>query len=121
MSILCGLAVLLARYFSLWLQAYFTGTRISLLDLVLMSLRKANPRAIVPCKVMAVQSESRAMLVLAEAELPAAIAMAFRVGQLHTRRLRRETDMRNNTELSKADGFTRTHHTRTNVVGTQID
>lgn len=53
---LCGLAILSARYFSLWLQAYFTGTRIGLLDLVLMSLRKANPRAIVQCKIMAVQS-----------------------------------------------------------------
>ena len=55
-AILCGLSILVARYFSLWIQAYFTGTRISFLDLVLMSLRKANPRAIVQCKVMAVQS-----------------------------------------------------------------
>ena len=54
--ILCGLAILFARFFSLWLQAYFADTRISLLDLVLMSLRKADPRAIVQCKVMAVQS-----------------------------------------------------------------
>jgi len=42
--ILCGLAILVASYFRLWLQAYFTGTRISLLDLMLMSLRKSNPR-----------------------------------------------------------------------------
>ncbi len=55
-AILSGLAVLFARYSSLCLQAYFTGTRIGLLDLVLMSLRKANPRTIVQCKVMAVQS-----------------------------------------------------------------
>ena len=55
-AILCGLAILVARYCSLWMQAYFTGTRISLFDLVLMSLRKSNPRAIVQCKVMAVQS-----------------------------------------------------------------
>ena len=54
--ILCGLTILFSRYFSLWLQAYVTGTRISLLHLVLMSLRKANPKAIVQCKVMAVQS-----------------------------------------------------------------
>ena len=53
---LCGLVILVASYLPLWLQAYFTGTRISLLDLVLMSLRKSNPRAIVQCKVMAVQS-----------------------------------------------------------------
>jgi len=31
-------------------------------------------------------TESRAMLVLAEAQLPAAIAMAFRAGQFHARR-----------------------------------
>lgn len=55
-AILCGLAILFARYFSLWLQAYFTGARISLFSLVLMSLRRANPRSIVQCKVMAVQS-----------------------------------------------------------------
>jgi uncharacterized protein YqfA (UPF0365 family) len=55
-AILGLLAILFARYFSLWLQAYFTGTRISLLDLVLMSLRTVNPSAIVQCKVMAVQS-----------------------------------------------------------------
>ena len=55
-AILCGLAILVASHLPLWLQAYFTGTRISLLDLVLVSLRKSNPRAIVQCKVMAVQS-----------------------------------------------------------------
>jgi uncharacterized protein YqfA (UPF0365 family) len=55
-AILCGLAILVANYFSLWLQAFFTGTHIRFLDLVLMSLRKSNPRTIVRCKVMAVQS-----------------------------------------------------------------
>ena len=55
-AILCGLALLVASYFPMWLQAYLTGTRISLRDLVLMSLRRSNPRAIVQCKVMAVQS-----------------------------------------------------------------
>jgi uncharacterized protein YqfA (UPF0365 family) len=64
-------------------------------------------------------AKSRVLLVLAEAEIPTAIAMAFRRGQLHTRRLRRETDSRNNTELTKSDGFTLAHHTRTNVVGIQ--
>lgn len=53
---LCGLVLLVASYLPLWLQAYFAGAHISLLDLVLMSLRKSNPRAIVHCKVMAVQS-----------------------------------------------------------------
>ena len=53
---LCALTVFVASYSSLWLQAYFAGTRIGLLDLVLMSLRNSNPRTIVQCKVMAVQS-----------------------------------------------------------------
>ena len=55
-AILCGLAILVTRYGSLWLQAYFTGTRIGLFDLVLMSLRKVNPNVVVRCKVMAIQS-----------------------------------------------------------------
>ncbi|MCA9166372.1 MAG: flotillin-like FloA family protein [Planctomycetales bacterium] len=46
----------LASHFPLWLLAYFTGTRIGLLDLALMSLRKSNPKTIVQCKVMAAQS-----------------------------------------------------------------
>lgn len=45
-----------SRYFSLWLQAYFTDTRISLLSLISMSLRGVNPATIVQCKVMAVQA-----------------------------------------------------------------
>lgn len=54
--ILCGLAIFFAGYISLWLQAYFCETRISFIDLMMMSLRKTNPKAIVQCKVMAVQS-----------------------------------------------------------------
>ncbi len=52
----CGLLYVASRYFSLWLQAYVTGTRIGLLSLVLMSLRKVDPKVIVRCKVMAVQA-----------------------------------------------------------------
>ena len=37
-------------------MAYVTGTHISLLSLVMMSLRKINPRVIVQCKVMMVQA-----------------------------------------------------------------
>lgn len=55
-AILTGLLIVLGRYFSLWLQAYLTGTRIGLVDLVLMALRGIDPRAIVHCQVMAVQS-----------------------------------------------------------------
>lgn len=55
-AILGGLFLAFARYLSLWLQAYLTGTRIGLLNLMLMPLRKVDPRAVVRCKVMAVQS-----------------------------------------------------------------
>lgn len=50
-----ALAVL-GRYFSLWLQAFVTGTRIGLLSLVAMSLRRVSPQVVVQCKVMAVQA-----------------------------------------------------------------
>lgn len=55
-AIVCGLAIVFVHFFSLWLQAYLTGTGISLLALVLMSLRRADPKTVVQCKVMAVQS-----------------------------------------------------------------
>lgn len=51
-----GAMLLFSRYFLLWLQAWVTGTRIRLLDLLLMSLRKVDPAVIVHCKVMAVQA-----------------------------------------------------------------
>lgn len=51
-----GLLFVISRYFLLWLRAYVTGTRIGLLSLMLMSLRKVDPRVIVKCKVMAVQA-----------------------------------------------------------------
>ena len=54
--VLAALLFIVSRYFSLWLQAYVTGTHIGLLSLVLMSLRKVDPKVIVHCKVMAVQA-----------------------------------------------------------------
>ena len=54
-----GLLLLISRYLSLWLRAYVTGTRIGLLSLMMMSLRKVNPRVVVQCKVMAVQAGLR--------------------------------------------------------------
>ncbi len=66
-------------------------------------------------------AKSRALLVLAEAEIPAAIAAAFRTGQLHTRRLRRETGTRNKTEVTKSDEFTRNQHARQKIVSIQIN
>lgn len=51
-----GLLFLISRYLLLWLQAYASGTRIRLLSLFLMTLRKVNPKVIVQCKVMSVQA-----------------------------------------------------------------
>lgn len=51
-----GLLYVISRYLLLWLQAYATGTRIGLSSLILMTLRKVDPRVIVKCKVMAVQA-----------------------------------------------------------------
>jgi uncharacterized protein YqfA (UPF0365 family) len=51
-----GLLAVFSRYFSLWMQAWVTGTRIRLISLPLMSLRRVDPRVIVQCKVMAVQA-----------------------------------------------------------------
>jgi len=54
--VLGGILLLLSHYFSLWLQAYATGTRIGILSLVMMSLRKVDPAIIVRCKIMSVQA-----------------------------------------------------------------
>lgn len=54
--VVIGVLVVGSRYFLLWLQARFTGTRIGLLSLISMSLRKVDPAVIVQCKVMAVQA-----------------------------------------------------------------
>ena len=60
--ILAGLALLLAvtlvfvRYVSLWLQATTTGSHISLLDLIGMTFRRVNAKAVVRAKIMATQA-----------------------------------------------------------------
>ena len=46
----------IARYFRLWVQCYFTGARISILDLLGMTFRKVNPAVIVRSRIMAVQA-----------------------------------------------------------------
>ena len=51
-----GLLLLFSRYLSLWLRAYVTDTHIGLLHLMMMSLRKVDPRVVVQCKIMAVQA-----------------------------------------------------------------
>ena len=44
------------RYFRLWIQAYLTGARITLWDLLGMTFRKVNPSIITRSKIMAVQA-----------------------------------------------------------------
>jgi uncharacterized protein YqfA (UPF0365 family) len=53
--ILIGIVVFI-KYFNLWLQAFVTRARVSLLSLVAMSFRKVNARAIVESKIMGVQA-----------------------------------------------------------------
>jgi uncharacterized protein YqfA (UPF0365 family) len=48
--------VLLAKYFNLWVQAKFSEARVTLIELVGMSLRKVNPNIIVRSKIMAIQA-----------------------------------------------------------------
>jgi uncharacterized protein YqfA (UPF0365 family) len=48
--------IVFVRYFNLWLQAFVTKSRVSMLSLIAMSLRKVNARAIVESKIMSVQS-----------------------------------------------------------------
>lgn len=55
-AIVALILLVTSRYFLLWLQAYTTGTRIGIVSLMLMSLRKINPVDVVKCKVMAVQA-----------------------------------------------------------------
>lgn len=48
--------IVFIKYFNLWLQAFVTRSRVSLLSLVAMSFRKVNARAIIESKIMAVQA-----------------------------------------------------------------
>lgn len=51
-----GLMWFVARYMMLWLQACVSGANISLLQLILMPMRRVDPRVIVRAKVMAVHA-----------------------------------------------------------------
>ncbi len=46
----------MGTYFSLWFRAFVTRARVGLPTLVMMSLRKVNPRVIVESKIMIVQA-----------------------------------------------------------------
>ncbi len=48
--------ILLAKYFNLWVQAKFSEAKVTLIELVGMSLRKVNPNIIVRSKIMAIQA-----------------------------------------------------------------
>jgi uncharacterized protein YqfA (UPF0365 family) len=50
------LVVALGAYFSLWFRAFVTRARIGFPTLIMMSLRKVNPRVIVEAKIMLVQA-----------------------------------------------------------------
>jgi len=50
------LALLVFKFFNLWLQCITTKAGIGFMDLVFMSLRKINPRIIVQSKIAAVQA-----------------------------------------------------------------
>ena len=48
-----GHVVFISQYLQLWLQAFLSGARVSLLDLIMMRLRKVPPSAIVLNRIMA--------------------------------------------------------------------
>jgi uncharacterized protein YqfA (UPF0365 family) len=48
--------IVFVKYFNLWLQAFVTRSRVSILSLIAMSFRKVNARAIIESKIMAVQA-----------------------------------------------------------------
>ena len=49
-------AIFFLSYFRWWIQSFFTGARVSFVDLVGMSFRKVKASIIVPSKIMAVQA-----------------------------------------------------------------
>ena len=50
------LAIILFRYLNLWIQAHFSNAGITLLELMRMRLRNADPKVILKAKIAAVQS-----------------------------------------------------------------
>ncbi|KKK50498.1 hypothetical protein LCGC14_3124410, partial [marine sediment metagenome] len=53
------LLVLIGKFFALWVQALFAGAKVSLGQLIGMSLRKVNPHVIVLSKIRVVQAGMR--------------------------------------------------------------
>jgi len=56
--VLVGIVLLIAiaKYFTLWLQAYMSNARVSMLSLIGMGLRQVHARTIVAGKIMAMQA-----------------------------------------------------------------
>ena len=54
--ILFILAIAIIKYFKLWLQAYMSNARVSMIDLIGMGLRQVNARTVVDGKIMAMQA-----------------------------------------------------------------
>jgi uncharacterized protein YqfA (UPF0365 family) len=54
--ILLIMAAIFLSYFRWWIQAFFTGAKVTFWDLIGMSFRKVKPGVIVPSKIMAVQA-----------------------------------------------------------------
>ncbi|MEZ5941691.1 MAG: flotillin-like FloA family protein [Planctomycetaceae bacterium] len=52
----CGFLYVVSHYFLLWLRALASGAHVGMFSLILMSLRKVDPKVIVECKVMGVQA-----------------------------------------------------------------
>ena len=50
------IGAVLASYFRWWIQAFFTGAKVTMWDLIGMSFRKVKAGVIVPCKIMTVQA-----------------------------------------------------------------
>lgn len=48
--------IVFVKYFKIWLQAYVTRARVSMLSLIAMSFRKVNAKVLVETKIMAVQA-----------------------------------------------------------------
>ena len=47
---------IISRYFGLWIQSMLTGAQVTIFDLLGMTFRKVNSRAIVRSKIMSTQA-----------------------------------------------------------------
>ena len=57
--LLLAIVIIVAKYFDIWVRAFFSRAHVPMLTLMTMSLRKVNPRAVVDSKIMAIQAGIR--------------------------------------------------------------